>query len=139
MLLLILLKPVASVIAALAKGKPLWETFIIFMLASTVPNVLIYYAPDFFMKIKNKIRKTMPMLKKENGFRHKAHAAVWKRSQNFRMLPVLLFFLGPLFVIPLFEQVCLVIGRISKIPFIFFAVMPVIQFFLIYFLRQQFF
>lgn len=139
MILLIILKPIAYVIAALSTNKPLWETFIIFMIASTVTNALIYYSPDFFVKIKNEIRKAGSKPKKENGFRRKAHAAVWKWSRNFRILPVLLNFLGPLFFIPFLGQICLVVGRILKIPFIFFALVPAIQFFLIYFLRQQFF
>lgn len=139
MILLIILKPIAYVIAAISSNKPLWETFIIFMLASTISNVLFYYSPDFFVKIKNKIRKASPKPKKENGLRQKTHATIWKWSRNFRMLPVLLNFVGPLFFIPFLEQICLVIGRILKIPFIFFALVPAIQFFLIYFLRQQFF
>ncbi|MDP2855714.1 MAG: hypothetical protein Q8N90_01170 [bacterium] len=139
MILLIILKPIAYVITALSTNKPLWETFIIFMIASTVPNALIYYSSNIFTEIKNKIRKTASKPKKENGLRQKTHATVWGWSQKFRMLPVFLFFLGPLFLVPFFAQVCLVIGRILKIPFIFFALIPAIQFFLIYFLRQQFF
>ncbi len=139
MILLIILKPLAYVIAAISSNKPLWQTFFIFMLASNAPNALIYYSPNFFAQIKKNIFGIKPKPKKENGLHQKTHAKIWKWSQNFKMLPVLLCFLGPVLPIPFFEQICLVIGRILKIPFILFALVPIIQFFLIYFLRQQLF
>lgn len=139
MLLLVIWKPIAYVFAALSAHKPLGETFIIFMLASLIPNILAYYSVDIFRQIKNKVLKPKTKLKKENGFRQKTHDTVWKWSQDFRMLPVILVFLAPIIPIMFFEQACLIVGRILKIHFLFFALVPIIQFFLIYFLRQQFF
>jgi hypothetical protein len=139
MILLAFWKPIVYVFAALSAHRPLWEIFIIFMLASLIPNILAYYSVDIFRRIKDKLVKPKLKFKKGNGLRQKTHNAVWKWSQDFRMLPVILVFLAPIIPIMFFEQACLIVGRILKIHFLFFALVPVIQFFLIYFLHQQFF
>jgi len=132
--ILIFIKPTAYVVAAIAAKKPLLETFLIFIIVATVPNFLIYYFPDFVKKLKKRVQP-----KKENGLRRRTRVVIWKWSKRFRLIPLVLFFFGPLLPIPFFEQICLVIGKILKIPFWIFAVIPTIQFFLIYFLGSKIF
>lgn len=132
--ILIFIKPTAYVVAAIAAKKPFLETFLIFLAVINLPNFLIYYFPDLIKKLKKRVRP-----KKENGLRRHARIVIWKWSKRFRFVPLVLFFFGPLLPIPFLKLICLVIGKILKIPFWIFAVIPAIQFFLIYFLGSKIF
>lgn len=133
--ILIFIKPSAFILAAAAAKKPFWQICLLFFSVSTIFNVGIYYFPDIVTKIKTLGGRRKP--KKENGLHRRTRIMIWKWGKRFRIIPLILFFLGPIIPMPLFEQICLVIGRITRIPFIYFVLITALQFFLIYFLGNK--
>jgi len=133
--ILIFIKPSAFILAAAAAKKPFWQICLLFFAVSTISNVAIYYFPDIVTRIKTLGGRRKP--KKQNGLHRRTRIMIWKWGKKFKIIPLFLFFISPLVPIPLFKQICLVIGRITRTPFVYFLLLTVLQFFLIYFLGNK--